>query len=166
MRSNYIRGASMSCAATQTEIRDLLLGAGAYAFQCSSDDGQARVAFRSGGHQFQMAVTVSTGRAAATRRAQETETAHVASQNALRQGWRQLSALIRAKVEAVASGIVSFDEEFLAYMLLPGRGSVFRATAPAIAAAYAVGGEADAANKAEGAGQLLTPSGLEGDRDE
>ena len=39
---------------------------------------------------------------------------------AIRQRWRALALCIKAKLEAVAAGIVTFDEEFLAHLVLPG----------------------------------------------
>jgi hypothetical protein len=41
-------------------------------------------------------------------------------QQACRQRWRALALCIKAKLEAVEAGIVSFDDEFLAHFLLPG----------------------------------------------
>ena len=38
---------------------------------------------------------------------------------AIRQKWRALALVIKAKLEAVESGIVSFEDEFLAHMTLP-----------------------------------------------
>lgn len=37
-----------------------------------------------------------------------------------RQRWRALALLIKAKLEAIESGITVFDEEFLAHIMLPG----------------------------------------------
>ena len=56
-----------------------------------------------------------------------------------RRCWHRLALLIRAKLEAVDSGIVTFDQEFLGYMVLPGGGTVFQDAAPAIGTAYATG---------------------------
>ena len=38
---------------------------------------------------------------------------------AIRQRWRALALCIKAKLEAVEAGIVTFDEEFLAHLVLP-----------------------------------------------
>lgn len=48
--------------------------------------------------------------------------------------------LVRAKLDTIAAGLVTFDQEFLAYVIVPGGATVFQATAAGIAAAY------DAAN--------------------
>lgn len=41
-------------------------------------------------------------------------------QQACRQRWRALSLAIRAKLESVDCGITTFEEEFLAHIVLPG----------------------------------------------
>lgn len=41
-------------------------------------------------------------------------------EQACRQRWRALNLVVKAKLEAVEAGIGTFDEEFLAYLLVPG----------------------------------------------
>jgi hypothetical protein len=54
-----------------------------------------------------------------------------------RRRWRCLVLSVKAKFEAVDSGIVTFEEEFLAHIVVPGTGeSVGKWIAPQIAAAY------------------------------
>jgi hypothetical protein len=104
----------------QAEIQQMLAGTGAHGFRIASEHGKSAVSFTSGDRQFRLIVP------------------HTASEDkeAARQSWRQLSQLIQAKLDAVASGLVVFDEEFLAYMVMPGGATVFQATAPAITTAY------------------------------
>lgn len=45
--------------------------------------------------------------------------AEAAWEQATRQKWRALSLAIKAKLEAVESGITTFEEEFLAHIVLP-----------------------------------------------
>lgn len=47
-----------------------------------------------------------------------------AYEQAIKQRWRALNLCIKAKLEAVEAGIVSFDEEFLAHFILPGGDTV------------------------------------------
>ncbi len=58
---------------------------------------------------------------------------------ALRQRWRALALVIKAKLEAVESGIASFEKEFLAYMVLPGGRTVASEIIPKIEEAYGTG---------------------------
>lgn len=41
-------------------------------------------------------------------------------EQACRQRWRALALAIKAKLEAVACGITSFEEEFMAHIIIPG----------------------------------------------
>lgn len=47
------------------------------------------------------------------------EEAYKAWEQACRQKWRALALAVKAKLEAVESGISSFEEEFLAHIVLP-----------------------------------------------
>ena len=51
---------------------------------------------------------------------------------AVRQRWRSLLLLIKAKLEAIDMGIASFEEEFLPYMVLPDGRTVTEGLMPAI----------------------------------
>lgn len=55
------------------------------------------------------------------------------------QRWRALLLVIKAKLEAVAAGIVTFEDEFLPYTVLPDGRTVAETVHPAIASAYASG---------------------------
>jgi hypothetical protein len=60
-----------------------------------------------------------------------------ACEQAVRQRWRALLLMIRAKLEAVESGIESFDTAFLPYTVVPGTSKTFAEWAvPQIARAY------------------------------
>ena len=56
-------------------------------------------------------------------------------QQACRQRWRALALVIKAKLEACECGIAQFEEEFLAYILMPDGRRVGDHAIPAIAAA-------------------------------
>lgn len=58
---------------------------------------------------------------------------------ATRSRWRALLLIVKAKLEAVESGVTTFEEEFLAHIVLPGGRTVAQETLPQIAAAYASG---------------------------
>lgn len=53
-----------------------------------------------------------------------------------RRVWRALLLVIRAKLEAVENAIASFEEEFLAHIVMPNDQTVGAAIAPLIAEAY------------------------------
>lgn len=56
-----------------------------------------------------------------------------------RQRWRALALCIRAKLEAVESGITAFETEFMAHILLPNGKTAGEHYAPAIESAYKTG---------------------------
>ncbi len=58
---------------------------------------------------------------------------------ATRARWRALLLIVKAKLEAVESGVTTFEEEFLAHIVLPGGRTVAQQTIPQIATAYASG---------------------------
>ena len=60
-------------------------------------------------------------------------------EQAVRQSWRALALVIKAKLEAVQAGIVEFDQEFLAHLVLPGGQTVFEHVAPGVAQAISSG---------------------------
>ena len=58
--------------------------------------------------------------------------AQKAWEQACRQRWRALSLCIKAKLEACESGITTFEEEFLAQLVLPGGVTVAEKIMPSI----------------------------------
>jgi hypothetical protein len=138
MRSNYVRGASITVSASQEEILDMLACSGATGVGCTCEDGRAVVAFSSGGRRFRIVLTLpravdgpllAAGAGRVPKMAQEVA----------RRRWRQLAELIRAKLAAVAAGIVAFDQEFLAYTLTPESGPAPVAAVPGTAPAAGAG---------------------------
>ena len=57
-------------------------------------------------------------------------------EQAVRQRWRALALVIKAKLEAVESGITEFEDEFLAHIVLPDGQTVGAFMRPQIAQAY------------------------------
>jgi hypothetical protein len=60
-------------------------------------------------------------------------------QQGIRQRWRALALVVKAKLEAVESGITTFEEEFLAHIVLPGGRTVWENTRSSIKIAYESG---------------------------
>ena len=57
-------------------------------------------------------------------------------EQATRQRWRALALAVKAKLEAVESGITTFEEEFMAHIVLPGGQTVGAWMTPQIEQAY------------------------------
>lgn len=56
-----------------------------------------------------------------------------------RSRWRSLGLIIKAKLEAVETGLVTFEEEFLAHMVLPDNSTVGSQVIPAVDRVYRSG---------------------------
>lgn len=57
-------------------------------------------------------------------------------EQACRQRWRALLLVVKAKLEAVETGIATFEDEFLAYIMLPNGSTVGGWVGPQLEAAY------------------------------
>lgn len=62
-----------------------------------------------------------------------------AFEQAVRQRWRALALVIKAKLEAVESGITEFEDEFMAHIVLPDGSTMGQWARPQIESAYASG---------------------------
>lgn len=60
-------------------------------------------------------------------------------EQACRSAWRALNLVIKAKLEAVETGITTFEEEFLAHLMLPNGETVGQRLIPQVEVAYADG---------------------------
>lgn len=63
-------------------------------------------------------------------------------EQAVRQKWRALALVVKAKLEAVESGISEFDQEFLAYVVLPDGRTVYDRIGRQVGAEIESGGAA------------------------
>lgn len=57
-------------------------------------------------------------------------------EQAIRQRWRALALVIKAKLEAVESGITEFEDEFLAHIVLPNGQTMGQLARPQLQIAY------------------------------
>jgi hypothetical protein len=141
--TRYASKTSVSSNTTRDEIEKTLKRYGATSFAYGSSTDTAMVGFVADGRQvrFVLQLPDRTSRdfthTPATRAVRSTAAADAAYEQAIRQKWRALLLLVKAKLEAVESGIVSFESEFLAHIVLPDNGTVFDHVQPTIAAVYA-----------------------------
>jgi hypothetical protein len=126
---------------SRAEIERTLRRYGATAFAYGWEGDTAQIAFKLDGRQIRFRLplpdpqsrefTVTpTGR---KRSASATEDAY---EQAVRQRWRALALVIKAKLEAVEAGISTVEDEFLAAVMLPDGRTVGDWLAPQLAAAY------------------------------
>jgi hypothetical protein len=65
--------------------------------------------------------------------------AEAAWEQACRQRWRALALVVKAKLEAVETGITTFDDEFLAHIVLPGGQTIGQYVLPKLAGVVSSG---------------------------
>jgi hypothetical protein len=129
---------------SRAEIERTLGRYGASQFMYGWDTGRAVVAFRAHEKNIRFILplpdredfTHTSGRSPRRRTQLQVEQAW---QQASRQRWRALALAIKSKLETVESGIATFEDEFLAYIVLPNGQTVGEFTLPQIEQAYATG---------------------------
>jgi hypothetical protein len=60
-------------------------------------------------------------------------------EQSIRQKWRALLLVIKAKLEAIDSGISTFEEEFMAHIVLPNNLTIAENLLPKLGEAYKTG---------------------------
>lgn len=142
--AKYAQGTSVPVAKSKMEIEQLLTRRKAKNFASGQRDGMAVLAFELGGRHIRMAfalpdresdefrVGVRYGKEK-TLSDEQTEKAWDAE---CRRRWRALVLIIKAKLEAVSSGVASLEDEFLAYIVVPGGKTFGEWAGPQIQAAY------------------------------
>jgi len=136
---------SVSVEKTQQEIKTLLLryGASQYITGDDSSTGQSFVQFTASNRQVRFLLTLparSEKRFHRGPRGPRTpDAAYREWEQACRTKWRALCLCIKAKLEAVASGISEFEEEFLSHIVLPTGGTVGQLVRPQIEECYKLG---------------------------
>jgi hypothetical protein len=128
---------------SRAEIERILSRYGADQFAYGSSSGQVLIGFRAHSKMVRFVLevpseedeefrTTPTGR----RRRGGSAAAERFHQQEVRRLWRALALGIKAKLEMVSSGIVTFEEEFLAHIVLPDGQTVGDHAIPALETAY------------------------------
>lgn len=114
---------------SKAEIEDLVMRYGATRFQSGWDEasGIAVISFECEGWRVRFTLSLPARGEYATVKQYDQET---------RRLWRALALVIKAKLESIASQIESFEEAFLAQIVLPGGETVANWIAPRLQASY------------------------------
>ncbi len=140
----YAKRTEVSVSKSKEEIERVLARYGADAFSYSYDQMKAVVQFRMEGRILKYLLEMPPKNefefTPSKKWLRDEETASKEWEKACRQRWRALKLVIQAKLEAVACGISTFDEEFLSFIVLPSGDTVGGWMQPQIEAAYATGG--------------------------
>ena len=127
---------------SRAELERLLVRYGADSFAYITSPDAAAVAFRAHGRfvRFELPVPhVDEFRRTSTGRVRGPADAEKARDAEVRRRWRALVLVVKGKLEAVESEIVTFEEEFLAHLVLPNGQTVGSEVRPMVAQAYETG---------------------------
>lgn len=145
MMATYANQTTVSVEKSRGEIERILSRYGASAFMYGWSGDSAVVQFGAHGRLVKFVLTLPAkgdrefthAPAGKVRRSPQQQ--EVAWEQACRQKWRALALVIKAKLEAVDAGIAIFEDEFLAYTVLPSGETISRWLQPQIETAYATG---------------------------
>lgn len=138
---------SVSVSASKAEIERIVERYGAEQFMSGWSAEQAVIAFTMAQRQVRFILPMpSRDEQRFTHHSKGPRTPEAAIkewEQACRQRWRALALVIKAKLEAVESGISVFEDEFMANIVLPGGRTVSQEVRQSIATAYAGGAVAN-----------------------
>jgi hypothetical protein len=138
--SRYAVDTSVPVEKSKAEIEKTLTRYGASKFIYGWDEDRAMVSFTMTKRQIRFVLPLPDKGSAeialtATGKKRNAGDAERAWEQACRQKWRALALVIKAKLEAVESGITEFDDEFMAHIVLPNGQTFGEWARPQIAAA-------------------------------
>lgn len=140
--ATYAQNTSVPSDRTRVEIEKTLERYGATTFSYARQADRAMVLFVMNGRQIRFTMSLPTASdftRTPTGRSRTRDAAATEASKAERQRWRALLLIVKAKLEAVESGIVTFEEEFLAHTLLPSGNTVYEDLNDRITDAYLQG---------------------------
>lgn len=143
MSGQYAQGTEVTPERSQQEISGLLRKYGATGFVYGWQSGEAMVSFIAHDRQVRFVLTLPTDYRAFARtpsnRVRTPAQQKTAMEQEIRRKWRALALAIKAKLEVVASEIATFEEEFLAHIVLPDGRTAGQHVIPAVTEAYDAG---------------------------
>lgn len=141
----YAKTTTVSTAKSKTEIERTLLRFGATGFAHGWKEQRASVEFELNDRRVRFLLPLPSREEESLKfsyngkHERSKAEVEIAWEQACRQRWRALNLAILAKLEAVESGITTFEEEFLAHLVLPNGKTVGQWAVPAVGKALADG---------------------------
>ena len=138
----YAEHTAVSTEKSKAEIERTLTRYGAAKFMTGWDQDKAVMAFEMRERRIRFVLPLPDRKDKAFwttpggRRKRDEAGALDAWEQACRQRWRALALAIKAKLEAVETGITTFDEEFLAHIVLPSNQTVGEWLVPQVSHIY------------------------------
>lgn len=142
--ATYAANTTVDAGKSRADIERTLTRFGADSFAYGWQGTSAMVGFTAHGRQIRFVLpmpdrTATEFTRTPTGRSRSANEAEKAYEQAVRQKWRALLLIIKAKLEAVESQIVTFEEEFATHTVLPDGRTVAEHLMPAIEQSYASG---------------------------
>ena len=139
--SKYAAQTQVSSNRSRDEIERTLIRYGATGFMYGWQENQAIIAFQASGRHVKFAFLMPDKKSTIicktkTGRAKSETQIEQAYEQAVRQRWRALALVIKAKLEAVEAGITCFEDEFLSHIVLPNGETVGSWMLPQLNSAY------------------------------
>jgi hypothetical protein len=139
----YAKGTTVAVGQSRAELEKILSRYGADVFSYGQDESRAIVAFRAKGRHVKFTLPLPTlddfkwrGRFYNDRTKKSLMDQR---EQKIRELWRGLLLVIKAKLEAVESGIESFEQAFMPYLLLPDGTTAGEFLLPQVEQAYETG---------------------------
>lgn len=149
MSRKFAEGTSVSASKTKTEIEATLARYGASQFISGWTENHAALGFVMHDRQIRFILPMpqaseqqfthkKVNQFGSLQRRTEIQ-AREAWQQEVNRRWRALALIVKAKLEAVESGIVTFEDEFLAHTVLPNGQTAGEWMRPQVDEAYRIG---------------------------
>lgn len=141
---SYAENTTVPVDRSKAEIEKVLTRYGASGFGYMTQGLKAAIMFEANGLKVRFILPLPDPNSeefstTPTGRRRKGSSASSAYEQEQRRRWRALALAIKAKLEAVETGITQFEEEFLAHIVLPNGQTVADSAIPAIQSAYESG---------------------------
>lgn len=145
--TRYAENTTVPAEKSRMEIERILIRYGADQFMYGMRPDVAAIGFQAAGRNIRFTLPMPKMEAFKSYRRKGSHFTTIRSEvqqraaydQEVRQRWRALALCIKAKLEAVEAGITTFEDEFMAHILLPNGRTMGEHAAPLIAQAYESG---------------------------
>lgn len=139
----YAKNTSVSADRSRAEIERVLEKYGAEQFAYGWENAKAMLGFKMKGKLIRFILPMPSIEEASTTPKGRKRRGQLAKARALeqerRRRWRAMALIVKAKLEAVSTGIVEFEQEFMAHIVLPNGRTAGEWALPQIEKAYQKG---------------------------
>lgn len=130
--AEYANSTTVSSENSRAEIERILTrwGADEYAYMMRATEAQIAFSYKGLRVRFTLPLPDRNSKEFTmhSRGARTASAAQAAYEQSVRQKWRALALVVKAKLEAVQSGISTFEQEFYAHLVLPSGETIFEST--------------------------------------